>query len=168
MVDPRYDDDRLTVMGLLAETWKGLGTVLWPQIAQHGLSETEFEVLLRLVRTECHRLRMSDLAAQTGLSTSGVTRVVDRLERNGLVARRACASDRRGLWAELTPAGEERISAVLTGHLDLIDTWVTGRLSDRQLEGLVEGLRVIRDAVRPGAVAGTPVVAHDVPVAAAG
>lgn len=154
MVDPRYDDPRLTAMGLLAETYKGLLGALGPQIAEHGLGETEFEVMLRLVRSDRQRLRMSDLAAQTGLSTSGITRVIDRLERDGLVCRETCTTDRRGYWAALTPVGEKRISDVLDGHLVLIEQHFTGRLSAEQLQALTDALRAVRDVVRPGAVAG--------------
>jgi MarR family 2-MHQ and catechol resistance regulon transcriptional repressor len=154
MVDPRYDDPRLTAMGLLAETYKGLIAALGPQIGEHGLGETEFEVMLRLVRSDRQRLRMSDLAAQTGLSTSGITRVIDRLERDGLVCRETCTTDRRGYWAALTPAGQRRISDVLDEHLVLIEQNFTGRLSAAQLQALTDALRVVRDVVRPGAVAG--------------
>jgi len=154
MVDPRYDDPRLTAMGLLAETYKGLMAALEPQISAHGLGETEFEVLLRLVRSDRQRLRMSDLAAQTGLSTSGITRVIDRLERDGLVCRETCTTDRRGYWAALTSAGETRISGVLDEHLALIEQYFTGRLTPEQLQALTGGLRAVRDVVRPGAVAG--------------
>jgi MarR family transcriptional regulator, 2-MHQ and catechol-resistance regulon repressor len=141
-------------MGLLSETYKGLTAALGPQIAEHDLGETEFEVLLRLVRSDRQRLRMSDLAAQTGLSTSGITRVVDRLERDGLVCRETCSTDRRGFWAALTEEGETRISGLLAGHVALIDTYFTGRLTADQLDALTEGLRIIRDVVNPGAVAG--------------
>ncbi len=151
----RLDDPRLTAMGLLAETYKGLWTVLGPQIAVHGLNETEFEVLLRLLRSERQRLRMSDLAAQTALSTSGITRVVDRLERDGLVCRETCTSDRRGFWAALTPEGETRITETLQGHVALLAENFTGLLSAADLEALTRALRVVRDVVRPGAVAGT-------------
>ena len=64
-----------------------------------------FEVLLRLARTPGGRLRMSDLAAQTTLTASGLTRVVDRLEDAGLVKREACPTDRRSTYAVLTAEG---------------------------------------------------------------
>ena len=149
------DDPRLTAMGLLAETYKGLTTVLAPQVKEHGLNDTEFEVLLRLVRNEGHRLRMSDLAAQTALSTSGITRVVDRLERDGLVCRETCVSDRRGFWAALTSEGEKRIAGAIEGHVALVDEYFTGQLTPAELEALTSALRKVRDVVRPGAVAGT-------------
>lgn len=148
------DDPRLTAMGLLAEVTSGLVAVLSPQLGAHGLSTVEFEVLLRLGRSPESRLRMSDLAAQTSLSTSGVTRVVDRLERDGLVRREACPEDRRGYFAVLTEAGATRLSAVLPGHLALVEEWFTGRLDRASLVALTDALRVVRDAVRPGAVAG--------------
>ena len=65
-------------------------------------------MLIRLARTPGNRLRMSDLAAQTSLTPSGLTRSVDRLEDTGLVARRVCPEDRRGSFAALTLNGEGR------------------------------------------------------------
>lgn len=148
------DDPRLTAMGLLSEACLGLSAALTPQLAEQGLSLTEFEVLLRLARSPGRQLRMSDLSAQTSLSTSGITRVVDRLERDGLVVRQACPTDRRGLLAVLTNAGGEKLEGTLGGHLELIDRWFTGRLDPEGLDALLAALRVVRDAVRPGAVAG--------------
>ncbi len=150
----RYADPRITAMGLLAETVAGLSGRFAGQFAAHDLSPAEFEVLLRLARTNGGSLRMSDLAAQTQLTTSGITRVVDRLERDGLVERRACPTDRRGSFAQVTSAGLVRLDEVLPGHLELIDTWLTSRYTDDQLATLLDLLRIVRDAVRPGATAG--------------
>jgi MarR family transcriptional regulator, 2-MHQ and catechol-resistance regulon repressor len=147
-------DPRLTVVGLFVEAHEGLTTKFSSRFHGHALSETEFEVLLRLARTTGGRLRMSDLSAQTSLSTSGITRVVDRLERDELVARDSCEDDRRGTWARITEAGAERIGAVLPGHLDDVEHWFTGLLEPDQLKALTDALRVVRDAVHPGAVAG--------------
>jgi MarR family transcriptional regulator, 2-MHQ and catechol-resistance regulon repressor len=151
---PRYDDPRITAMGLLAEAVAGLNARFSAQYAEHDLTQAEFEALLRLGRTPGGALRMSDLAAQTQLTTSGITRVVDRLERDGLVERRACPTDRRGLFAHISRAGVARLDAVLPGHLALIEQWLTGVLSTEQLEALLAGLRIIRDHVRPEATAG--------------
>jgi DNA-binding MarR family transcriptional regulator len=152
--DPRYDDPRITAMGLLAEAVGGLNARFVAQYGEHDLTQAEFEALLRLGRTPGGALRMSDLAAQTQLTTSGITRVVDRLERDQLVERRACPTDRRGLFAHITKAGVARLDAVLPGHLELIERWLTGPLSPEQLDALLTGLRIIRDAVRPEATAG--------------
>lgn len=101
---------------------------------------------------------MSDLAAQTGLSTSGVTRVVDRLERDGMVARVACASDRRASYAALTPEGTRKLEAVLPRHLTDIDDCFTNLLEDDERDAFMATLRKIRDVVRPGATAGAAVM----------
>lgn len=150
-----FDDPRLTAIGLFMEAHQGLVTKLTPRLLQHGLSLTEFEVLMRLVRTPHHRLRMSDLAAQTSLSTSGITRVVDRLERDGLVVRESCDTDRRGTWARITVVGTDRMGIVIGGHLDDVQDWFTGLLDAAELRALTDALRVVRDAVHPDAVAGS-------------
>jgi len=149
------DDLRLTAMGLLAETFAGLHAKLAPTLAAHGMSPMEFEVLLRLSRSPGARLRMTDLADQAVLSTSGVTRVVDRLERSGAVAREVCASDRRGSFAVLTNDGARRLAAVVPAHLADIDRWFTGALTPAQLDGLLDALRIVRDRVLPCATAGS-------------
>ena len=154
MAHEYMDDPRLTAVGLLAETYAGLTARLGCQIAQHGLSMIEFEVLIRLGRSPGGRLRMTDLAAQTSLTASGVTRVVDRLERDGLVGRTACPTDRRSLYAVVSESGRTRLEAILPDHLKMIDEWFTGRLDAEQLDNLLAGLRIVRDAVRPGAEAG--------------
>ncbi|GLX05426.1 MarR family transcriptional regulator [Microbispora sp. NBRC 16548] len=152
-MDP-FDDPRLTAMGLFAEVYTGLSDKTSPTLAAAGLSEVDFETLIRLARSPERRLRMSDLAAQTSLSTSGITRVVDRLERDGLVERHACASDRRASYAVLSEAGAERLRAVLPRHVEDIETWFTGLLTENQLADFLQALRVIRDVVRPCATAG--------------
>ncbi|MFF7243289.1 MarR family winged helix-turn-helix transcriptional regulator [Embleya sp. NPDC008237] len=149
-----FDDPRITAMGLLVEVYTGLMDRLSPQLGEHGLSTVDFNVLVRLSRSAEQRLRMSDLAAQTSLSTSGVTRVVDRLEKEGLVARENCPTDRRALFAVLTRDGADRIGGVLPGHVELLQTWLIDPLTESQLAGLLDGLRVVRDTANPGARAG--------------
>lgn len=148
------DDPRITAVGLLAEAFQGLSDKLEQQLADHDLKALEFEVLLRLGRSPGCRLRMTDLAAQTHITTSGVTRVVDRLETGRLVERTACSTDRRGYFARLTEAGQARLDAVLPGHIALVDQWFTGQLSAGQLDSLLGSLRLVRDAVRPKATSG--------------
>ena len=153
-------DPRLTTVGLLEEARAGLRERFAEQLALHGLSPSEFAVLLRLGRNDQHRLRMSDLAEQVLLSASGLTRVADRLETAGLLMRATCDEDRRGTWAVLTDSGLRRLLEALPGHLDVIDRWFTGLLSPQELEAVTGALRRIRDAVRPQATSGArPAVA---------
>lgn len=154
MVDEDFDDPRLTAMGLLIEVYEGVTARLDPVHARHGLSGNDFDTLIRLARSSEGRLRMTDLAIQTSLSTSGITRIVDRLERHGLVRREPCPVDRRGSFAVLTDKGEHRLRAVLPELLDEITVCFTAVLGTERLDALTDALRVVRDAVRPGALAG--------------
>jgi MarR family transcriptional regulator, 2-MHQ and catechol-resistance regulon repressor len=153
------NDPRITAIGLFAEAYTSLMARFTEHLAEHDLAPIEFEVVIRLARSPEGQLRMTDLSAQTSLTTSGVTRVVDRLERDGLVCRRACPTDRRSSYAVITATGRERLLAALPAHLDLIEQWFTGRLTPEQLDTTLGALRTIRDAVRPDAAAGSVPVA---------
>lgn len=160
VVAPRlYDDERITAFGLFAEAYTGLANLLSAHAAEHRLALVEFEALIRLVRSPGHHLRMTELAGQMTLTTSGITRVVDRLERDGLVCRQACPSDRRGSWATLTEAGHARVKAALPGHLALLERHFVGRFTTEERELLVARLRDIRDDVNPTARPAKPALA---------
>jgi MarR family transcriptional regulator, 2-MHQ and catechol-resistance regulon repressor len=152
-LDPAVvDHPNLTTMGLFAEAHAGLGALLERELETgHGLSGQRFEVLVRLVRSPGQRLRMSDLAAQTTLSASGLTRVVDRLVREGLVERAACPSDRRGSFAVLTATGERQILAALPAHVAQITELLEGAFAPADLERFSALLRQLRDSVNPDA-----------------
>src|SRR5438477_365304 len=86
-------------------------------IAAHGLPLSSYEVLLTVADAPDERMRMSEIADSVLLSRSGVTRLVDRLERDGLVERIPCEDDARGQYALLTPAGREAFDAARATHL---------------------------------------------------
>lgn len=81
-----------------------------------GLSLAAYDALVQLALAE-GKLRMSELADRVLLSRSGVSRLVDRLEADDLVAREACPSDARVMWATLTEKGRERLAASSPIHL---------------------------------------------------
>lgn len=83
----------------------------------HGLALRSYEVLLHLKDAPRRRLRMSDLSHSVLLSASGVSRLVDRLERDGLVRRERCSEDGRGYWAVLTTRGERTFREARATHL---------------------------------------------------
>lgn len=151
MAEELFEDPRLTAMGVFVEVAEGLTAKMSRVFAEQGLFGMDFDALIRLARSPGQRLRMTDLAAQTSLSPSGVTRLVDRLEGEGLIRREASSSDRRASFAVLTDAGRQRLKNVLPPLLDNIDRWFTGQLSPEQLDALLTGLRLVRAAVRPGA-----------------
>ncbi|WP_280266363.1 MarR family winged helix-turn-helix transcriptional regulator [Nocardia wallacei] len=146
-----FDDPRLTISGLLFEADAGLLAKLEPVMRGHGLSGLELNALMRLSRSPGHRLRMTDLAAQTALSTSGVTRLVDRLTTWNLVERRVDPTDRRSAYAALTPAGKRRLEEVLPDYLAALQAWLIDPLTPDQLDGLATALRILRDATNASA-----------------
>jgi DNA-binding MarR family transcriptional regulator len=83
----------------------------------HQLPLTEFEVLLWLANRPDGRMRMAEVASSMLLSQGGTTRLVERLERQGLVRREPCAEDRRGAYAVLTDAGRTRVRAARRTHV---------------------------------------------------
>src|SRR5437764_4182987 len=85
--------------------------------AEHGLTLPAYEVLAHLSEAPQQRLRMSDLAAMSVLTPSGLTRVVDRLVREGLVERQRCVGDARVVYAAVTGAGMDRVRAAYPTHL---------------------------------------------------
>ena len=117
--------------------------------AAHDLSLHEYEVLLVVGAAPGQRMRMSDLAAAVLLSQSGLTRLVDRLVDAGSVERTRCEDDRRGLNAELTPAGLARLEQARPTHL----AGVRSRFLDRFDEAELGALAGFWERVLPGATA---------------
>ena len=149
LVESLVDDDRLTAMGLLVETYAGVVDVFERELESLGISGSSFEVMIRLARSPDHRLRMTELAAQSTLTNSGLTRLVDRLERAGLMSREPCPTDRRGYFAILTPAGLAKVEGVLPAHLITVDHILTGVLKPKELRVFLGALRKVRAVVRP-------------------
>lgn len=105
-------------------------------LAEHDLPLASYDVLVHLAEAPQRRLRMTELAERVLLSRSGLTRLVDRLERQGLVERRACPSDARGTHAVLTDTGRARLRAAAPTHLRGVAQHVTSRLSADELAQL--------------------------------
>jgi DNA-binding MarR family transcriptional regulator len=99
--------------------------------AQSGLTLSSFEVLYELVRAPGNRLRMAELADQLLFTRSGVTRLVDRLERGGFVERNECAHDGRGVYAILTEKGFDTFEAAAAPHIDGVRRLFFDRLDGR-------------------------------------
>jgi DNA-binding MarR family transcriptional regulator len=87
-------------------------------VREHGLPLSSYEVLLFLCDSPGGRLRMSELADGVLLSRSGLTRLVDRMERDGLLRRQRCEDDQRGYYAEITDKGRELFARARKTHLD--------------------------------------------------
>jgi DNA-binding MarR family transcriptional regulator len=105
---------------------------------QHGLTLNDYEVLLHLSRAENGMMRRVDLAESVLLTASGITRLLDGLERSGFVEKRSCKSDARVSYAMLTPAGRQRLREASKTHVAGIDELFSGRYAAAELEALRE------------------------------
>jgi len=116
-------------------------------LREHGLSLSSYEVLLFLADAPDGRLRMAELADGVLLSRSGLTRLVDRMERDGLLRRERCEDDARGYHALITDRGRELFARARATHLDGVRERFLSRLSSDQLRTLAE----LWERVAPGA-----------------
>jgi DNA-binding MarR family transcriptional regulator len=104
----------------------------------HRLPMTSYEVLQHLQEAPGGRMRMCDLAEQAQLSRSGLTRLVDRLEREELLERCSCDHDARGSYACLTEAGRERMEEARVTHLAVVREHFFSRFSESELSVLAD------------------------------
>jgi DNA-binding MarR family transcriptional regulator len=146
--DARLTDEELGAWrGLLrvhAELMRALDAELE---ARHDLPISSYDVLVNLAEAPGGKLRMRDLADAVLLSRSGLTRLVDRLEREGLIERDTCTSDGRGCFAVLTDKGEELLSHARPTHLAGVRERFLAHFSREELGTLAE----LWERVAPGA-----------------
>lgn len=104
-----------------------------------------YDVLVQLAEAPDHRLRMTDLADRVLLSRSGLTRMIDRLEREELVRRKPVPDDARGMYAVLTRAGVDRLRSASHVHLPGIGAHFVQRFNRRELDRLGQLLGRLAD-----------------------
>lgn len=105
-------------------------------LADHGLTLSDYEVLLRLARAPDRRMRRVDLAQDVFLSASGITRLLDGLERLGFVERASCSSDRRVVYAVLTDEGLTKLRDAASSHVGQVEELFDARYGADDLERL--------------------------------
>ena len=105
-------------------------------VREHDLPLSSYEVLLFLADSPSGRMRMSELADRVLLSRSGLTRLVDRMERDGLLRREQCEEDARGLFASITDEGRELFDRARKTHLDGVRELFLNRLSREEQRAL--------------------------------
>lgn len=105
-------------------------------VSEHGLTLNDYEVLLHLSHAEGGRLRRVDLAERVLLTPSGITRLLEGLERCGYVERASCSSDARVTYALLTDEGYEKLRQASSTHVEGIRSHFAGRFSEEELETL--------------------------------
>ncbi|MFD9907875.1 MarR family winged helix-turn-helix transcriptional regulator [Streptomyces sp. NPDC059063] len=105
-----------------------------------GLSHLQYEVLVRLSAVEGGELRMSELADAVITTKSGLTYQITQMEKAGLVRRRSCDRDVRGVYAVLTDEGRARLERAAPGHVGVVRAHLVDVLTAEQLAVLREGL----------------------------
>jgi DNA-binding MarR family transcriptional regulator len=105
-------------------------------VESHGLTINDYGCLLLLSRADENGMRRIDLANELQLSPSGITRLLDRLEDQGLVGKGECKSDARVSYAVLTDAGLDKLREAAPGHIEDIDSRLTAVLSEEEIRTL--------------------------------
>ena len=145
--DERFDgSEEVTLAGLLFECAARLEQHIDTRMQRaSGVPISTFEVLIRLLRSPGHQLRLTDLGRQLAITTGGVTRLIDRLEAQHLVERVRATDDRRAVYARLTDEGRDTAIRVLPDHTtDLRQTFDALGPERQRLE---HALRLLRDVV---------------------
>jgi DNA-binding MarR family transcriptional regulator len=106
--------------------------------AEHGLTMSDYDVLIQLYHAEGHAMRRVDIARQVLLTASGITRLLDGLTSCGLVAKRACESDARVSYAVLTAEGLRKVEAARETHLADVEELFGSRLKRKERRQLAE------------------------------
>jgi len=106
--------------------------------AEHGLTMSDFDVLIQLYHAPDHTMRRVDIARQVLLTASGITRLLDGLERCGFVAKKSCPSDARVSYAVLTDEGLRKITEARCSHHADVDELFGAVLAPKEREQLAE------------------------------
>lgn len=149
----RLDERELRAWRGLLRVHAKLGKALEHQLeAEHDLPLSSYEVLMFLSDADSRRMRMCDLAESVLLSRSGLTRLIDRLEREGFLRRESVADDARGAFAVLTDDGLAKVAAARATHLAGVRELFLSRLSEVEQDLLGEVWeRVLGIPAVPGA-----------------
>jgi DNA-binding MarR family transcriptional regulator len=139
------NDQRLQTWKLFLESYRRVLDTLDDELKKkQGLSLAWFDVLAQLFNAPERKLRMSQLANRILLSKSGLTRLVDRMEADGLVERASSPTDRRGSFAVLTPRGELVFRQAAPVHLDGVQRHFGCRLTEAEAKTLAKAFEKIR------------------------
>ena len=142
--------DELAAWRLFLESSQALVDILDAELQeQSGISLRWYDVLVHLEEAPDGRLRMSELARQIVASTSGLTRVVDGMERAGLVRRERPPADRRAIEVVPTRKGVDVLNAARPLHRDAIQRHFARHLDNQDVKALTRALTKVRNEVRP-------------------
>ena len=144
-VSPRTTPETQTWVALLRAHASSVRRFNAELVSEHGLTLNDYEVLLHLSHADGKRLRRVDLAERVLLTPSGITRLLEGLERCGYVERASCESDARVTYAQLTAGGEAKLRAAAKTHIAGIHAFFRERFSKDEVQalgGLLERLPI--------------------------
>jgi DNA-binding MarR family transcriptional regulator len=144
---PWLDDDEMAAWRRYAETVFDLNAALESDLAPHGLTLGDYQVLVYLSEADDRSMRMCDLAARLQLSPSGLTRRLDGLVRAGLVVRRPSDQDRRVMLAVLDDHGLRFLEEVAPTHVRSVRRRVIDRLDAADIGAMARIFGAIRDGL---------------------
>jgi DNA-binding MarR family transcriptional regulator len=150
MNEPRWLDDRERAAWVAFLAASNLVTRRLEQQLKDdaGLSHTQYEVLVQLSAAPDRAMRMTELADRLVTTKSGLTYQITQLERAGLVTRRSCPSDVRGVIAELTDQGMDTLRQAAPGHVAAVREALIDVLTPEQLEHIATGLGEVTRRLR--------------------
>jgi DNA-binding MarR family transcriptional regulator len=142
------DDTEMAAWRSYAETVVDLNAALEADLAPHGLTLGDYQVLVHLSEADDHEMRMCDLASRLQLSPSGLTRRLDGLVRMGVVERRPSDLDRRVMLAVLTDHGWSYLEKVAPDHVESVRRHIIDLLSPADMEAMARIFESIQSALR--------------------
>jgi DNA-binding MarR family transcriptional regulator len=116
----------------------------------HGLSLPEYEIMVRLSEAPDNRMRMSELADSLNHSRSRLTHTVARMEEDDLLKRESCGTDRRGVFAELTEAGWERLREAAPTHVEGVRRYLVDAVSSDDLTAVGRAFTAVAEVLGEG------------------
>jgi DNA-binding MarR family transcriptional regulator len=129
-------DERTAWLGLLDVYNRMIKELDQELEREHGLSLSSYSVLAALIRNPQGRMRMSELADHVQISRPGMTRLIERLERDGLVERDRSEADSRQVYATITERGLERLGEATESHFDAVRARFLDKLTATQTRAL--------------------------------
>lgn len=152
MTKPRWlDEDEMRAWRAFVTTSVRLFEQLDRDLkADHDLTHDDYGILVSLSEAPGHRLRMTELASRVLESKSRLSHHVGRLQADGLVCRESCPNDLRGLFAVLTPAGQEVLERAAPDHVRSVRAHFIDQLDRTQLRSLADALEQVAEHLEPG------------------
>jgi DNA-binding MarR family transcriptional regulator len=147
------DDEEMAAWRGMVDAFEDVKASLAAELlVEHGINEGDYAVLVTLSEAPDERLRMCDLAGRLHLSPSGITRRLDGMVKQGLVAREPSTDDRRVMLAVLTPKGKSLLETAAPDHVDSVRRHFLDHLSRTQIRNLANAFAAVqRGRARTGA-----------------